>query len=301
MAISATAGHSTPRSCRNYWSDGVVPNNGNETTFSVTLPTDVYPNLIDLDMSPTIDSLTLNSFTQLTAPLNTVTQGLSLTVIGDLVNNGGNLLFGSQNQLTAAHYIQNSGIFGTSNSVIVADAVINSGTFSLESAGFGRGTMNGNLEETGGYVTLADDGATVNGNVTVDGGTFATIGKINRLNGNLKMTASSTWQKVIASDVTALPVSGDVELSGTAYLTFSGRYHDGERIPILTYQDETGQLDNVFLSGLLQQQTATLDYGPTELDAVIVGNGVVPEPTSLLLMSTGILVLARAFFRRSAA
>ena len=69
------------------------------------------------------------------------------------------------------------------------------------------------------------------------------------------------------------------------------KFHDGETFDILTYRAETGEFSTIEWTGLYPNQTVSLVYGPTELDVVVHGNAL-PEPTSLLLMSTGLLGLA---------
>lgn len=72
----------------------------------------------------------------------------------------------------------------------------------------------------------------------------------------------------------------------------------------MTYLAETGQFSTIDFRGLGlgPGQTVTLDYGPTELDAVVHGQAPpLPEPTSLFLMGTGVLALGCRFRRKFAA
>ena len=98
-------------------------------------------------------------------------------------------------------------------------------------------------------------------------------------------------------------VSGDASLAGITDLVFGGgKFHDGETFEIMTYLAETGQFGTIDWMGLGPDQTVTLEYGPTELDAVVHGSPLpLPEPFSLLLTGTGVVVLAYRFRRKFAA
>lgn len=309
------------------WSGGVVPNNGNGITYAVTLPTYSSIYSVGLDINATIDSLALANNTELfitnrfDLTTNSLTSNGAVAVIfdsnldvkGSLANSGSGFpfffdvgqgsmvnvgrdfnntgLISNAGVITAANYVQNGNnasmdLGGIMN---VADATVNSGFFRI----FGGGSLHGNLEARGTVVDLQR--ATIDGNVQMNGGLLEprTVHGFVTVVGNLTTTSSSTYSPEIFHNNIPVTVFGDATLAGTADLHFCcGGFHNGERLDIMTYQAETGQFSTVELFGLLRGQTATLEYGPTDLEAVIVGNGIIPEPASLLLMGTGILTLA---------
>lgn len=293
------------------WSGGMVPNNGSGNTYSVTLPTYSGQYGVDLDMSPTIDSLTIDSGAQLYDDLGaqTVTTG-SLTnagfvnfvfstmdvngtvtnsgyfignhvnVTGNFTNAGGTFTpFGT---VTAAQYAQTGAgsyteIQGTMN---VADGTINGGLFNVDSGS----TLNGNLDVNGGSFHLYP-GGTLNGDLDVHGGAFTAGSSV--VSGTFTTSATSTYVESIGS---ILAVSGDASLAGTLDLYFSstppGIYE------VITYLAETGEFGAVDAIGFPPYETVSLDYEPTALEVVVTRITITPEPASLLLIATGLSLLA---------
>ena len=296
------------------WSDGVVPNNGSGQTYGVTLPTLGSYYGVSLDMSPTVDSLTLQSNTEL------VGYGSETFSTGSLINGG--LIYFSNSTLNVNGPVTNSGS--------LYDAVMNvTGTFS-NAGGFAEiygpftaahyvQTGNGSYTEIQGTMNVQDavvdagpfdldHGSTLNGNLDMNGGAFGmncehfpscppTV-----LNGNFTSTASSLYSEgidIIPGVVDQLVVSGDATLGGTLDLSFGGRVSGGESFDIMTYLSETGQFSTVDVSGLGFYQIATLDYGPTALDVVVVDLPT-PEPGSMILMGTTMIALAYGCRRKLA-
>jgi hypothetical protein len=230
------------------------------------------------------------------ANTNSLDWGGSVNVTGDVTNSGvaelGNGSIGGTfnnigrglvdgfgfGNLSAAHYVQTGNhtealVEGTWN---VPDARVNGGSFWL------FGTMNGNLQ--------------------VAGATFGPQRSENSvLNGNFTIDSSSTYQENFFEGF--LAVSGDASLAGTMHIIFYGpQFRDGETIPVMTYLAETGQFGTIDFRGLGPGQTVTLEYGSTELDAVVHGQAPpLAEPTSLFLMGTGVFALACRFRRKFAA
>jgi len=64
------------------WSRGLVPNNSGTNTYSVTLPTYSNPYTVTLDMSPTIDNLTIDSTAYFSATSAETLYASSLTNAG---------------------------------------------------------------------------------------------------------------------------------------------------------------------------------------------------------------------------
>jgi hypothetical protein len=328
------------------WSGGVVPNNSGGNSYNVTLLVRGAP--VTADISPNISSLMVgrgswliggtgqtlttgsldndadiqlgisnqglpapNSTLNVSGNLNNrdfgdinLSNSARLTVGGTLSNTGG--VFVGNNispaQLNAQHYIQTARLSGpggsftaiyTGSTMSMTDAVISGGTLFL-----GGGTMNGDLSMEGG--TYATGGFLPYGFV---------CGCSSILNGNFSATSSSTYSESILSGVQGsapgpLAVSGDADLAGTLDLNFCNFYGcvsfpDGATINLMSYAAETGQFNSIEWAGLYPNQTVTLNYGPHELDAIVHGRPL-PEPSSFFLMGAGLLAMAFGLRRKLA-
>jgi hypothetical protein len=308
------------------WSGGVVPNNSGGNSYSVTLPAGAAVSLYDI--SPVISSLVVEDNAELfnesfTCPIY-CTFGQTLTT-GSLDNAGFIWVAYAGNRLNVSGNLNNTGqmrIGSGSLNVTVGGVLSNAGALDADVAQFsaqhyiqtGAGShtqiFNGSTMSvadavvSGGIFALAD--STMNGNLSMEGGTFDTyvpfcLNCSSILNGNFSISSSSTYVENIFVKRTPanLAVSGDADLAGTLNLSFfscnsfgSGcvNFPDGTTINLMSYAAETGQFNSFQWGGLFPNQTVSLNYGPHELDAVIHGRPL-PEPASWLLMGTGIVAL----------
>ena len=120
------------------WSPATVPNNGGGNTYDVTLLSSPAV-VITLDINPTIDTLTLDSGSELTT-----NAGTTLTTTG--LTNGGYINFGNGNTLT------------------VNGATTNTGEITLYNAS--KANFNGNFTNSSSFYTDGKSTATVTGTFT---------------------------------------------------------------------------------------------------------------------------------------
>jgi hypothetical protein len=210
------------------WTPAVSPNGA----YSVTLPTG--SETITLDISPTIDGLTLDSGASLQTDA-----GVSLTT-GSL-NNSGGIFFLSGGNLTANGVITNSNNFyaGEGTTVSLANNVSNSGTFYAGYAG-GNNNGNGTVTVTGtfdntGALALNNGSDVVNVNALVNQGTV-NVGGGSALNvtgggpGVTDVAAGTVYAltgsfSVINGGVTTSAIANLASVEGTLVLQ-SGQTYD---------------------------------------------------------------------------
>jgi hypothetical protein len=180
------------------WSPSVVPNNGGGNTYDVTLLSSPAVT-ITLDISPSIDNLTLGSGSELLT-----TSGSTLTTTG--VANGGAIYFNNANALTVNGMMTNTGTFDLDqgSSLAVTENLTNSGQFYTNFQGLnsaanmvnvaGTFTNNSGATATIGYSGGASDVMNVgtlvnNGSLGIEAGT--TLNLTNQPNGITDIGAGS--------------------------------------------------------------------------------------------------------------
>ncbi len=281
------------------WSGGVVPNDGNGNSYFVTLPS-YYSNGgiasygVTLDMSPTIDGLTVDSGAGLSAGSGTtmhvtgdinvnggILAGGAIRADGTITNNGGWVLAEiDQAPIMSTNFVQNDGFLNIilGGTMDVNDAIVNEGQFII--AG---GTLNGNLNVNGGALFAGCSSA------------LPCIPIPAAINGSLTVAnvAATSW----TFGNGPLLVSDEASLAGLLVLDFHhsvAPYANGQTVPIMTYLAGSGKFNTFAWQGLQPWQTVTLDYGPNELDAVVHSPPpppAVPEPPSFFLAISGFLVV----------
>lgn len=210
----------------------------------------------------------------------------TLTNNGAITVNGGFLLLsGTSSNSMGSTFIQTAGateIDGVLNSVPAVQ--IQGGTL------LGFGTINGNVNNTGGIVEPGDNGSpgflTVNGDYTQGSGETLTI----QLKG-----ASPT-------DFGVLDVTGLASLDGTVDFTTVGGFTPvaGDDFTFLLFGSLSGNFTNIDFTNWTcptgDSCTEVLGANSLSLDITGPHTAPTPEPSSLFLFGTGILLIAR-FFR----
>lgn len=205
-----------------------------------------------------------------------------------ITNNGGSLTVFSGGILTNAAgstFLQTAGateVDGVLNSVPAVQ--IQGGTL------LGFGTINGNVNNTGGIVEPGDNGSpgflSINGNYQQGSGGTMTI----QLEG------------VSPTDFGVLDVTGLASLDGTVDFTTVGGFTPvaGDDFTFLLFGSLSGNFTNIDFTNWTcptgDSCTEVLSANSLSLDITGPHTAPTPEPSSLFLFGTGILLIAR-FFR----
>jgi hypothetical protein len=280
------------------WAGGVVPNNSNGTTYNVTLPTiDSFHYQVAVDIITTIDNLIIGP----NANLGVGPPG-ALTVTGNVYLTGAGsactlptycgFLIGSPIQVSGTIYSTDGQIAALGT--FTAANYVQSGAYSFgqidrdSTANLASGSIDG-----GEFVLY--DGSVWNGNLVINGGTLMAVNP-SSINGNLAVSDTGT----LATRASApLSVSGNASLGGALDLTgLPSSLPALSSYVLMTYASETGQFSSVDVTGLNSYGKLVLDYGPTSLVAVVTVTVPTPEPSSIILLGSGLLGLTFAFQRK---
>jgi hypothetical protein len=287
------------------WSDGAVPNNGDGTTYNVTLPSfGSVQYQVGVNVSTTVDSVTVDPAANLFMDPNTPSSTLNVT--GNVYVTGAGsgcsglpyycgTFVGGPIHVSGTIY-NNDGEVVASPGTFATSAYVQSGAYSYgqidgdTTANLASGSING-----GRFVMF---GSKLNGNLAINGGTFEAnclaYGTCS-IDGNLAVSDAGTVATQPSTGGRFLSISGDASLAGTLDLNFSG-LPGLPSYDVMTYSAENGKFSTVDATGLNGSEKLKLEYGPTALVAVIS----TPEASSIVLVGIGLLALTFAL-RRSAA
>ncbi|MGD0543799.1 MAG: hypothetical protein ABSB65_05260, partial [Candidatus Acidiferrales bacterium] len=238
------------------WSPATVPNNGGGNTYDVTLLSSPAVD-ITLDISPTIDTLTLDSGSELTANAS-----MTLTTTG--LTNAGYISFGNGNTLTV------NGTTTTSGSLILGDA--------------STGKFNGSLTNSSTFETYGGSTATVSGAFTNSSGGFVDLESTGDV---LNVGSLSNNSEMIISTGAALNITGGG--SGiTDVVAGSSLYVEGSLNVINGGTPSNGLASLTTVAGLLSWQNGqTLTDTPTGGTLTIISGGTLQTESASKLSITG--------------
>ena len=243
---------------------------------------------------------------------------------GTLINTGTLRVLGPYASLENTGVLQNSGVLIVDFPLNNYGTLTNSGTVtitpsnSLDPPSAHSFNTTTNYVQTGGSTVVDGTLSALNGAIVdIRGGTLGGSGTINgvvvmggtlspgnspgslTINGSYIQTSNGTFLEQLAgiipgTEFDQLVVNGGVSLTGGLDLELLNDFAPalGDSFTIMTYDSESGEFGWMDLPTLAEGEAWLVSYNPTDITLSVV----TPEPSSLLLLVTSLMLLA-AFTR----